>query len=78
MKPPDDDDPSVNDEPAPALVELSPAHFEAMLGSYNDLALHVVLGDDDDHHGVGSTRRQGPSAGPSRRSPSISQARAGP
>jgi hypothetical protein len=60
IEPPDD--PSVNEDPpdettssneeaAPsAIVEFSSADFEAMLGSYQDLALHVVLGDDDDHH----------------------------
>jgi hypothetical protein len=61
--PPDDDEPSVNeeervmdDEPAapvaveePAVITYSAADFEAMLGGYQDLALHVVLGDDDDH-----------------------------
>lgn len=54
MKPPDDEDPSVDDDPllgdAPVVVELSPADFEAMLGSFTDLALHGVLGDDDDGH----------------------------
>jgi hypothetical protein len=63
MEPPDDhddDEPSMKEEelPPPAPVEepvvvgYSEADFENMLGSYNELALHVVIGDDndDDHH----------------------------
>jgi hypothetical protein len=64
VKPPEDDDEttSMNEEAAPpaepasieepAFVRYSATDFEAMLGGFTDVALHVVLGggDDDDDH----------------------------
>lgn len=36
-------------EEEPVVVAFSEADFDAMLGSFNEIALHVVIGGDDDH-----------------------------